>query len=456
MRDSSLVYDVIVIGAGYAGLTATHELCKAGKNVLLLEARDRVGGRVWTQRFDDGSYVDLGGAWVGPTQDRLYALAKEFGVETFKTYDEGKSTQFFRGQVKRYKGLIPPLPVGALLSLDAAIKKLNKLAKTVNLTEPWTTPNARQFDSMTLASWMHQQMNFEVARQFFKVAAEAIWAADPAEISLLHALFYIRSGRDLDTLMNVKNGAQEERFVGGAQTIADRLAATFADRIVYNAPVKAIRHDADTITVLTEQETYKASRLVVTVPPILQNRIDFQPLLPAQRAQLIQRIPMGAVWKCYAIYPKPFWREQGLNGLAATPDGHLTVTFDNSPSDGSQGVLMGFVLGNQAKEFATLSDDDRRVSALHSFATFFGPEALKPLRYLDHSFMNEEWSRGCYAGLMGPGVWTTLGRSLREPVGRIHWAGTETSDVWNGYIDGAVRSGERVANEIMITGLAGQ
>lgn len=450
MTELTIPYDVLVIGAGYAGLTATYELRKAGKNVLLLEARDRVGGRVWTQRFDDGSYVDLGGAWVGPTQDRLYTLAREFGVETFKTYDEGKSTQFFRGQVKRYKGLIPPLPIGALLSLDAAIKKMNKLAKTVNLAEPWTTPNARQLDTMTLTSWMNQQMNFEVARQFFKIAAEAIWAADPAEISLLHALFYVKSGRDLDTLMNVKNGAQEERFVGGAQTIADHMAATFSDKIVFNSPVITLLQNEEQVSVVTEKATYIAKHVVVTVPPALQNRINFQPLLPAQRAQLIQRMPMGAVWKCYAIYEKPFWREQGLNGLAATPDGHVTVTFDNSPKDGRQGVMMGFVLGNQAKEFATLSDEDRKLSALHSFATFFGPEALKPIRYLDHSFMNEEWSRGCYAGLMGPGVWTTLGPALRQPIGRIHWAGTETSDIWNGYIDGAVRSGERAAKEVMM------
>lgn len=449
MTESTSHYDVVIIGAGYAGLTATRELLNAGKNVLLLEARDRVGGRVHTQRFEDDSYLDLGGAWVGPSQDRIYALAREFGVETFKTFDQGRSTQFFRGQVKRYKGLIPPLPIAALLSLDMAIKAMNKLARTVDLAEPWNTPNARHLDSMTLATWLNGQMRFDVARQFFRVAAEAIWAADPAEISLLHALFYVKSGRNLDTLMNVKDGAQEERFVGGAQMTADRMVATFADRIVYNAPVRAIVQDDEQVRVSTNGETYVASRVVVTVPPALQSRIDFQPLLPAQRAQLIQRMPMGAVWKCYAIYEKPFWRNQGLNGLAATPDGHITVTFDTSPKDGSQGILMGFVLGNQAKEFSNFIDNQRRDIALNAFATFFGSEALTPIRYLDHSFMNEEWSRGCYAGVPGPGLWTTLGPALRQPVGRIHWAGTETSDVWNGYIDGAVRSGERVAREVL-------
>lgn len=448
MTDSSTPPDVIIIGAGYAGLTATHELLKAGKNVLVLEARDRVGGRVHTQRFGDGSYVDLGGAWVGPTQDRIYALAREFGVETFRTFDEGRSTQYFRGQVRRYKGLIPPLPIGALLSLDLAIRRLNRMAKLVDLTQPWKTPNARQLDSMTLATWMAGQMRFGVARQFFRIAAEAIWAADPAQISLLHALFYVKSGRNLDTLMSIKDGAQQERFVGGAQTIADRMAAKFSGRIMYNAPVRAINQPSDQVQVVTEKTTYTAQRVIVTVPPALQSRLDFGPLLSAQRAQLIQRMPMGAVWKCYAIYDKPFWRQQGFNGLAATPDSYVTITFDTSPEDGSRGILMGFVLGNQAQAFSGLSDENRKASALQSFAIFFGSEALRPVRYLDHSFMNEEWSGGCYAGVPGPGFWTTHGPALRQPAGRIHWAGTETSDVWNGYIDGAVRSGERVAREV--------
>lgn len=446
---SSTLYDVIVVGAGYAGLTATHELVKAGKNTLLLEARDRIGGRVWTQCFDDGSYVDLGGAWVGPTQDRLYALAREFGVETFPTYDTGQSTQYFRQRVKRYKGLIPPLPIGALLSLDRAIKKLNKLSKAVDLSAPWQTPDAAKLDAMTLASWITQHVPFRVARQFLTIAAEAVWAADPAEISLLHALFYIRSGRDLDTLMNVKDGAQQERFVGGAQTTADRLADTFRERLRLNSPVRRIEQQPDQVLLTTPTDTYAARRVILAVPPMLVNRIDFEPALPIQRQQLQQRVPMGSVWKCYGIYERPFWRDQGLNGLAATPDGHVTVTFDNSPNDGSRGILMGFVLGNQAKAFSLLTDAERQASALDSFARFFGEEARRPVRYLDHSFLNEEWSGGCYAGLMGPGVWTTLGHALREPVGRLHWAGTETADVWNGYIDGAVRSGERAAREVL-------
>ena len=449
MTDSTQ-YDVIIVGAGYAGLTAAQNLIAANQKVLLLEARERVGGRVYTKILDDGSYVDLGGAWVGPSQDRIYALAKQYGVETFKTFDEGKSIQYFNGKVKAYNGLIPPLPIPSLLSLDMAIKKITKLSKTINLEAPWTSPDAKKWDSMTLATWMQKQMSFETARVFFKIASEAIWAADPSEISMLHALFYTKSGRDFNTLMNIKDGAQEERFVGGAQTVANKMAESFKKQIRFNSPVKAIVQDRENVTVIGTDFKFTSKKVIVAIPPVLAGRIDYQPLMPASRDQLTQRMPMGNVWKTYAIYDKPFWREAGLNGLAATPDGNITVTFDTSPKDGSRGILMGFVLGNQAKAFSELTPEQRKVEAIGAFATFFGEKASEPTQYLDHSWTAEEWSRGCYAGIMPAGVWTTFGKALRQPVGNIHWAGTETSDVWNGYIDGAVRSGERVANEILM------
>jgi len=442
-------FDFIVIGAGYAGLTATRRLLQAGKKVLLLEARDRVGGRVYTQTLESGVYVDLGGAWVGPTQDKIYALAREFGVETFKTYDTGKSTIVYKGNVKRYQGIIPPLPVGALLSLDFAMRKMNKLSKTVNLEKPWLTPNAAYYDSMTLDTWMRREMNFKTARDMFQIATESVWACHPNEVSMLHAMFYTKSGRDLDTLINIKDGAQEERLLGGAQQPALRLAETFKESIRLSSVVKTIIQDNEKVTVKGVDFEFSANRIIVALPPALAGRIEYYPLMPANRDQLTQRIPMGTVTKAFAIYNKPFWREAGLNGLAASPEGHTTVTFDNSPKDGSKGIMMGFVLANQAKDFSTLSPEARRESILKSFATFYGEKALHPLQYLDHSWADEEFTRGCYAGVMPTGAWTSLGKALREPVGRIHWAGTETSDIWNGYIDGAIRSGERVAKEVL-------
>lgn len=442
-------FEYVIVGGGYAGLTATRQLLKAGKTVKLLEARERIGGRVHTQQFD-GFYLDMGGTWVGPTQDKIYGLIHEFGLETFPTYDEGKSTLLLNGKLKNYKGLIPPLPIPSLLSLDGAIKKLTKLSKTVNLQEPWKTPDANHWDSMTLQTWMDKQMSFDKAKKLFKIASEAIWSAHPNEISMLHALFYTKSGTDFETLMNVKNGAQEERILGGAMSVALKMAELFPENTIqFNAPVKTIVQDAEGVEVIGKDFSYTCKKVIVAIPPTLAGRIDYQPILPANRDQLMQRIPMGTVWKCYAVYDRPFWRDKGLNGLAASGEGFVSVTFDNSPKDGLKGILMGFVLANQAKAFSLLSENERKKAVLNQFGSFFGKEAGSPNFYIDKSWAEEEFTRGCYAGVMPTGAWTSLGKHLREPVGNIHWAGTETSDVWNGYIDGAVRSGERVALEVL-------
>lgn len=288
-------FEYIVVGGGYAGLTATRHLLKAGKSVKLLEARERIGGRVHTEQFD-GFYLDMGGTWVGPTQDKIYELIREFGLQTFSTYDEGKSTLLMNGKIKNYKGLIPPLQIPSLLSLDGAIKKITKLSKTVNLQEPWRTPDASHWDSMTLQTWMDKQMSFNTAKKLFKIASEAIWAVHPNEISMLHAMFYTKSGTDFDTLMNVKNGAQEERILGGAMSVALKMAERFPENTIqFNSPVRTIVQDGESVQVIGKDFNYSCKKVIVAIPPTLAGRIDYQPILPANRDQLIQRIPMGSV-----------------------------------------------------------------------------------------------------------------------------------------------------------------
>jgi monoamine oxidase len=441
--------DVIIIGAGYAGLTAARQLKAAGKNILVLEARDRVGGRVWTKQLMQGGYIDLGAQWVGPGQEKLYALARHYGIKNFPTYDEGKSILHMNNLTKTYKGLIPPLPLPALLSLNNAIRKMNKLSKGIDPTAPWNHPRANEWDQQTLGGWVSKQVKSAKARGLFTIAAEAIFAANPSEISFLFSLFYTRSGNDFDTLMNIKNGAQQDRIMGGADQPARKMAIELEGHIRLNHPVSMVRQEADQVIVSGGDFSFSASRLVVAVPPSLVQKIRFNPLLPAEKTQLFQRMPMGCVWKCYAIYNEPFWRKRGLSGLVASTSGLPSLVFDNSPHDASQGILMGFVLADQARAFTQLDEPARKEKILDAFQQFFGSEAAHPLLYIDQCWAEEEWSGGCYAGFMGPHTMTSLGPWLRKPTGLIHWAGTETSDLWNGYMEGAILSGDRVVSEIL-------
>ena len=439
----------LVVGAGFAGLSAARALVAKGRTVAVLEARDRVGGRVYTKTLDDGTPVDLGGQWVGPTQDRLYALAKEVGVATFATYGEGHNLLWLAGKKKTYKGTIPSVAPLPLLNLGWAMSRMDALAKTVNLEAPWETPNAAELDAQTLASMVGRHVHFYTARELLKVGLEAVFAADAADISLLHAAFYVKSGGGLERLLGVANGAQQDRFEGGAQPIADRLAATLGDAVHLSCPVREIVTTADGVEVRGDGFVARGRRVIVAVPPTLAGRIRYSPALPAARDQLTQRMPMGSVIKCMAVYDTPFWRDDGLSGQAVSDLGPVQTTFDNSPPGGKPGVLLGFVEANSARLLARMSEEARRAEVLTCFARYFGDRAKAPRAYVDKSWADDEWSRGCYAAYMPPGVWTSYGRALTAPIGRIHWAGTETSPVWNGYIEGALASGERAAREVL-------
>lgn len=441
--------DFLLAGAGYAGLTAATALQRAGKSFLVLEARNRVGGRVWTDQLPDGTYIDRGAQWVGPGQDKLYALARDTGVDTFPTFDEGKSLLCLEGKKKTYKGLIPPLPLPALLSLDRAIKRMNRWSATLDPARPWEHPKAGTWDSMTLGGWMRRHMWNGKARKLFGIAAEAIFAANPDEVSLLFSLFYTRSGTNFDTLMNIRQGAQQDRFLGGADKPARILASRLGPAIRLEHAIQAVEQDADGVTVSGPGFRLRARALIMAIPPVQVMKIAFQPGLPVMRTQLLQRMPMGCVWKCYAVYPTPFWRSKGLNGLTATDFGYTSLVFDNSPADGSRGILMGFVLADKARAFAALDESQRRKAIVDAFVHFYGDEAAAPIYYTDQCWATETWSGGCYTGIMGPHTLSQFGPALREPCGRVHWAGTETAEIWNGYIEGAIRSGERAAAEVL-------
>jgi len=445
---------VLVVGAGLAGLSAAARLVDNGQEVLVLEARDRVGGRTEGGALSDGTPIELGGQWIGPTQTRMYELVEDLGLETFRTFnDDGEVLLHYAGRRNRMasdRDATPSLGPFALADLMQGLTRFNRLARTVRITEPWLSPGAEKLDGQTFESWIRRNLRTAAGRAYFHLFAEGILATQASDVSLLHMLFYCRSGTDLETLAATDRGAQQDRIVGGSVQVAQALAARLGDRLHLGTAVRVVRQNPDGVQVETRDgHTFTGSRVIITLPPTLAGRLEYSPALPSWRDQLTQRLPAGSVIKVFAAYDRPFWRDDGFNGQAVSDTGPVKITFDNSPPSGEPGVLLGFLEGREARLWAQRSTSERRQAVLGCFTRYFGPRATDPVEFVERDWMAEEFTRGCYGAHFTPGVWTSYGHALREPVGRIHWAGAECSPIWNGYMEGAVRSGEATASEVL-------
>ena len=441
--------DVVVVGAGLAGLTAARELEKLGNEVIVLEARDRVGGRLLNHPIagtDD--VVEVGGQWVGPTQTEVLALADDLGLERYPTWAQGDNLVDWSGKKVRYKGSIPRINPAILADVGQAQARLERLARKVDPERPWEAPKAAKWDSRTFASWISANTATKGAATLLEIATEAVWAAEPADLSLLHVLFYVSAAGSFENLIGTEGGAQQDRIVGGSQLLAIRLAEHLEGLLLLGHPVRGIDHFDGGVTVHADDCHVTARAVVVAIPPTLTGRIDWRPGLPAQRDQLVQRMPQGTVAKCMAVYERPFWREEGLSGQALSVAGPTRIMFDNSPPDASRGVILGFLEGTTARELGEWEPAARQAAVIDGFGRAFGPQARQPLEYIEKLWADEEWTRGCYGCYLPPGAWTAHGQWLSRPIGPVHWAGAETATVWAGYMDGAVRSGQRAAREV--------
>ncbi|GAC1373181.1 MAG: FAD-dependent oxidoreductase [Polyangiales bacterium] len=447
--------DVVVVGAGLSGLAAARRLVDGGATVRVLEARERVGGRTLSEPLA-GGVIDLGGQWIGPTQDRVAALARELGVATFPQHQVGKKVLEHAGVVSHYTGLIPKLPLLHLLELDFTMRRLDWLSRRVPPEAPWRARKAAEWDASTLADWQRDHISSRGAKTMIDIATRAVFAAEPTELSFLYFLAYLASGGGLMRLIEVRNGAQQDRFVGGAQRLSVGLAARLGDRVTLGAPVRALEQSDDGVIVRIGgggdgsggERTVRAKHAILALPPAVAGKIHVTPALPARRALLGEKMPMGSAIKVVVAYASAFWRQAGFAGEAVSDRGPMSMIFDDCAADGSHPALVGFVLGDAARVHRA-DPDARKAAVLAQLVRTFGPRAATPLAYVDKDWSAEEWTAGCYVGLMAPGVMRAHGEALRAPCGRIHFAGTEAARQWMGYLDGAIESGERAASEVL-------
>ena len=434
---------VIVVGAGLAGLTAAARLVDRGVDVVVLEARDRVGGRTHGIEVAPGKIVDAGAAYLGNQHTALKALIAELGLQTTRTSMTGDSTFALAGAPIRSPGRFPPLNA---VALGEMFELLDELTKQVRVDAPWLSPDAARLDLLTAAEWADQTLTHADARLFFPLFLGEMMAADPRDVSVLHMAFYLRSGGGLRFLNAFEGGAQEERIEGGAQQLCVALAERLGSRVTLGHPVRAIRQTAAAVSVRSGAATFAGDAVIVALPPRLADSIDYQPALRIRRAS-VATAP-GCAVKLHLIYKAPLWRDHGLSGWSMNTDGPLLSTVDDSPADGSVGVLTGFVTGHAARRFAALSPAAQRAAALAQAKRLF-PQLPAPLAYYATDWVNAEFSRGCYAALFGPGDWLRHGPALTRPHGRVHWAGTETSTDFFGLMEGAIRSGHRAVSEVL-------
>ncbi|XP_059994048.1 amine oxidase [flavin-containing] B isoform X1 [Lagenorhynchus albirostris] len=446
--------DVVVVGGGISGMTAAKLLHDSGLNVIVLEARDRVGGRTYTIRNQKVKYVDLGGSYVGPTQNRILRLSKELGLETYKVNEVERLIYHVKGKSYPFRGPFPPMwnPI-ACLDLNNLWRTMDDMGREIPSDAPWKAPLAEQWDHMTMKELLDKICWTESSKQLATLFVNLCVTAETHEVSALWFLWYVKQCGGSARIISTTNGGQERKFVGGSGQVSERIMDLLGDRVKLERPVIHIDQTGENVFVETlNHEVYEAKYVISAIPPVLGMKIHFSPPLPMMRNQLITRVPLGSVIKCIVYYKEPFWRNKDYCGsmIIEGEEAPVAYTLDDTKPDGSYAAIIGFILAHKARKLTRLTKEERLKKLCDLYAKVLGSqEALHPVHYEEKNWCEEQYSGGCYTTYFPPGILTQYGRVLRQPVGRIYFAGTETAAHWSGYMEGAVEAGERAAREIL-------
>lgn len=434
--------DVVIVGAGLAGLAAADQLVQEGHDVLVLEGRDHVGGRILTTTIA-GVAVDAGATWVAPGHTAVRDLVARLGGEFVPQFHDGKGVISFGGR-RRVESATALTP-WALLDLARTMTKLQKMADELPLSAPWQHPRAAHWDSMSLGEWLASRRASKTTRKFLGMICMVHFGAPVGDVSLFNAMRYIRTLGGLEHMMAVEGGDQQDRIHGTVQSLVNELADTLAPRVLVASPVERITTEGDRVTVETPDETIEARYVIVTASPAHRAAIRFTPALPEPHYGLARSWGLGALSKAFVAYDRPFWRDQGLSGEGVSDDETVFLTFDVSPGPDGPGILMVFC---DARGYDGLDLDERARRVVRQLVHLYGEDAKRIIDYTDFSWGNDSFAPGGPNPAVAPKAWTAFGRFLREPVGLVHWAGTETADQFSGTMNGAILSGHRAATDV--------